>query len=71
MSDKKEAFREHKNLTDPMRIFPILNKFDRIWSANLEKPFCEIYKDITKGKDLTDMEFTQLMEIYIDEKAIK
>ncbi len=60
-----------QNLADPMRIFPVLNKFDRIWSAKLDKTFCEIYNDITKGKNMTDLEFTKAMEDYIDGNKIK
>ncbi len=55
----------------PERIFPILNKFDRIWSYYGNVPFCEVFKMVTEGKNLTDIEFTQLMEEYINKNNIK
>jgi hypothetical protein len=55
----------------PERIFPILNKYDRIWSYYGNKPFCEVFKLVTEGKDLTDIEFTQLMEEHINKNNIK
>jgi len=67
----KDIIKKLENLSDPMRVFPILNKFDRIWTAKLDKPFCEIYQEITKGKKLSDLEFTKAMEEYIDNNGIK
>ncbi len=55
----------------PERIFPILNKFDRIYSYYGNKPFCEVFKMVTDNKSLTDAEFTQCMEEYINKNNIK
>lgn len=52
------------------RIFPILNKFDRIWENNLDKSFCELYTILTDNKTVTDLEFTKLMDKYIDNNKI-
>ena len=57
--------------TNPERIFPILNKFDRIYSHYGNKSFCEVYKIITQDKQFTDLEFTQVMEQHIEDNKIK
>lgn len=54
------------------RIFPIMNKFDRIWYTYPDKTFCDIYNEITKGEIIDDKEFTKRLTIYIDnDKNIK
>jgi deoxyhypusine synthase len=50
------------------KIFPIMNKFDKIWSDNVDKTFCEIYKEITNGEMLTDKEFSKRLTKYIDKQ---
>ena len=56
--------------TKKERMFPILNKIDRIWMANLELQFCELVKLIVlDSKD--DLEFTKKLDDYIDEHKIK
>lgn len=67
----EDIYKKIRDLTDPMRVFPILNKFDRIWSHKLDKTFCEVYKEVTQGKNMTDEEFTKAMEDYIDKNGIK
>lgn len=52
------------------RIFPILNKFDRIYT-HYNIPFCAVYNMLTNGKSYSDIEFTQLMEQHINENNIK
>lgn len=73
MEQKKEVsavdiLDSNKNLE---RIFPILNKFDRIYTHYGDKTFCEVYQMITQNKQFTDLEFTQVMEQYIGENKIK
>ncbi len=57
------------------RIFPILNKLDRCWAIKNEMTFCEIYNSIIalrpEGHKLTDLEFTKLLDEYIDKNGIK
>lgn len=53
------------------RMFPILNKFQRIWEYDKDKTFCEIYNNITQGKKYTDLELTKEMDKYIDYNEIK
>lgn len=56
--------------TKKERMFPILNKIDRIWMANPELQFCELVKLIVlDSKD--DLEFTKKLDDYIDEHKIK
>lgn len=69
MNKKIEEIIEDKH--NPDRIFPILNKFDRCWSADKDKTFCELYKAITQNKELTDLEFTKALDAYIDNYGIK
>lgn len=52
------------------RIFPILNKIDRIWSANPEMQFCELVKLVVID-GINDLEFTKKLDAYIDEHDIK
>ena len=60
-----------KSGENPERFFPISNKFHRIWEHYTDKPFCEVVKMVTENKDLTDLEFTKVMEEYIDKNNIK
>ena len=48
------------------RIFPIMNKFDRIWYTYPDKTFFDIYNEITKGEIIDDKEFTKRLTIYIE-----
>jgi len=52
------------------RMFPILNKIDRIWSANSELQFCELVRLIVLDSR-TDLDFTKKLDEYIDENNIK
>ena len=52
------------------RMFPILNKIDRIWMANLTLQFCELTKLIVLDSK-NDLEFTKKLDDYIDEYNIK
>ena len=52
------------------RMFPILNKIDRIWSANPEMQFCELVKLVVID-GINDLEFTKKLDAYIDEHDIK
>ena len=53
------------------RIFPVLNKFDRIWSFFPNKTFCEIYMEVTGGFPVEDLAFTKMLDEYIDKYDIK
>lgn len=53
------------------KIFPILNKFDRVWQANLKMKFCELYKLIAEDKTLTDSQLSKRLSDYIDKNNIK
>ncbi len=57
-------------LKDHERMFPILNKIDRIWIANPTLQFCELAKLIVLDSK-NDIEFTQKLDDYIDEHNIK
>ena len=57
-------------LKDHERMFPILNKVDRIWMANPTLQFCELVKLIVLDSK-NDIEFTQKLDEYIDEHNIK
>jgi hypothetical protein len=52
------------------RMFPILNKIDRIWTANSELQFCELVRLIVLDSR-TDLDFTKKLDEYIDENNIK
>ena len=70
---KLDEIIEDKNNSE--RIFPILNKVDRAWSVKNDMTFCELYNDIIalrpSGHKLTDLEFTKLLDEYIDKNGIK
>lgn len=58
--------------TNSERIFPILNKLDRIWYANHTMNFATLILDILgDNKITTDLEFTRLLDKYIENKNIK
>lgn len=69
--DRKISAEGVLDINNPERIFPILNKFDRIYSYYKDKTFCEVYTLITQNKQLSDLEFTQEMDKYIEENKIK
>jgi maleate cis-trans isomerase len=52
------------------RMFPILNKIDRIWNHNSDLQFCELVKLIVSDS-YTDLEFTKKLDEYIDKHGIK
>ena len=52
------------------RMFPILNKIDRIWNHNSDLQFCELVKLIVSDS-YTDLEFTKKLDEYIDDNNIK
>lgn len=52
------------------RMFPILNKIDRIWNHNSDLQFCELVKLIVSNS-YTDLEFTKKLDEYIDNNGIK
>lgn len=52
------------------RMFPILNKIDRIWNHNSDLQFCELVKLIVSDS-YTDLEFTKKLDEYIDNNGIK
>ena len=52
------------------RMFPILNKIDRIWNHNSDLQFCELVKLIVSDS-YTDLEFTKKLDEYIDDNGIK
>lgn len=65
-------------LTSHERIFPIINKFDRIWNYHSEQSFVNVieilsnfwYNEIDK-KAPNDLEFTKLLDEYIQKYQIK
>ncbi len=59
-----------ERLKDHERMFPILNKIDRIWMANPTLQFCELTRLIVLDSK-NDIEFTQKLDEYIDEHNIK
>lgn len=69
MSEKLKEIIEDKN--NPERIFPMLNKFDRIFTKMSDKTFCQVYNEITEGKDFSDLELTKRMDEYIERHGIK
>ena len=69
MSESLDELIEDKN--NPERVFPILNKFDRCWTIKTEMTFCDLYMSITEGQRVTDLEFTKLLDKYIEENGIK
>ena len=71
MEERKVSAENIMDKDNPERIFPILNKFDRIYSHYKNKTFCETYRLITGDKQYSDIEFTQLMDKYIEENNIK
>ncbi len=56
--------------TNKERMFPILNKIDRIWTDNPEIQFCELVKLIVLDSKV-DSDFTKHLDKYIDENNIK
>jgi hypothetical protein len=52
------------------RMFPILNKIDRIWCNHPELQFCELVKLIVLDSK-TDLDFTKKLDEYIDDNNIK
>lgn len=53
------------------KVFPILRKFDYLWSKYPTKNFCDILKELNEGKFeyMTDLELEQkLKHINPDEK---
>ena len=54
------------------RMFPILNKIDRIWSHFRDKTFLEVIKDFeSKHNPITDLELSQALDQYIKDNNIK
>lgn len=56
---------------DNEKIFPILRKFDMAWSLNPKKKFCELYREITEGKKLTDAKLLKKLTEYIENNSTK
>lgn len=52
------------------RMFPILNKIDRIWNNNPELQFCELVRLVVLDTK-TDLELTKKLDEYIDGNNIK
>lgn len=60
--------------TNPERMFPILNKIDRIWTADASRKFSDVLLDVLSTSDskiMTDKEFSMLLDKYIEDKNIK
>ena len=53
------------------KIFPILNKLDRIWQSNLKMRFCDMYRMISEGKKLSDSQLSKRLTDFIDKNNIK
>ena len=53
------------------KIFPIMNKIDRIFTTNPELQFCELVKLLEIDKYKTDLELTKHLDDYIDKNGIK
>lgn len=56
---------------DKEKVFPILRKFDIIWSNNPKLTFCELYKLVTENKKLTDAKLLKKLTEYITNNNIK
>lgn len=56
--------------TSKERMFPILNKIDRIWCNHPDLQFCELLKLIVLDSK-TDLDFTKKLDEYIDDNNIK
>ena len=52
------------------RIFPILNKIDRVWTSNPDLTFCEMIESLKMG-NLDDLELTKKLDEHIDDNNIK
>lgn len=72
---KQEALLEHKSnikevieagLVSHERIFPILNKLDKLWNANPSLQFCELVKLLNTEQYKNDLEFTKRLDELID-----
>ena len=52
------------------RIFPILNKIDRVWTNNPNLTFCEMIESL-KIDNLDDLKLTKKLDEHIDGNNIK
>ena len=52
------------------RMFPILNKIDRVWTNNPDLTFCEMIESLKIG-NLDDLELTKKLDEHIDGNNIK
>lgn len=59
------------NLLRKERIFPILNKLDRIWAKNSDKQLIELLIEIIPKDVINDLELTQFLDEYIEKNNIK
>jgi len=71
--ENKDGIKEvlDSGLTSKERIFPILNKIDRIWTANDKVPFCDLIKELFKEVPKNDLELTITLDDYIEKYNIK
>lgn len=53
------------------RMFPILNKLDRIWNENEQLQFCEVVNLLKLNENKTDLDLTKSLDKFIDENNIK
>lgn len=53
------------------RMFPILNKLDRIWNENEQLQFCEVVNLLKLNESKTDLDLTKSLDKFIDENNIK
>lgn len=53
--------------TNKERIFPILNKIEKIWSKNTDLQFCAIVKLLKIEDNELDLVLTKRLDDYIDD----
>lgn len=80
MEEKKKLgekidMEEYTDITSSARMFPIMNKIDRIWYTHPRLKFCDLIKcvagNLTLFSEMTDDEFRSKLDQYINDNKIK
>ena len=53
------------------RVYPLLRKFDVIWTNRNNMTFCQLVKEVTENQELSDKELSEYMNKYIEEHKLK
>jgi transcription termination factor NusB len=53
------------------RVYPLLRKFDAIWTNRNNMTFCQLVKEVTENQELSDKELSEYMNKYIEEHKLK